>query len=145
MRVLVDTNIHLSAILAPPDKDTPIVQSLALANEERIVLLVAEETVMEFRSTISTKTWFVRTVTTTASDRFIARPTETAALLPALAYPPPHRCRDRRDDYLLEQAVRFEADVLLTGDDDLLSIEEPPPGLRILDARAFVDEFSEPE
>lgn len=34
----------------------------------------------------------------------------------------PHRCRDPKDDYLLELAVVSEADYLLTGDDDLLSM-----------------------
>lgn len=35
----------------------------------------------------------------------------------------PSRCRDPKDDYLLELAVISDADYLLTGDDDLLSMK----------------------
>ena len=35
-------------------------------------------------------------------------------------------------------------DVLVSGDDDLLSLGHPPAGLRIRDPRTFVDEVSMP-
>ena len=35
----------------------------------------------------------------------------------------PQRCRDSKDDYLLELAVVSDADYLITGDKDLLEIE----------------------
>ena len=35
----------------------------------------------------------------------------------------PNRCRDGKDDYLLELAIRSDADFLITGDADLLVIK----------------------
>ena len=36
----------------------------------------------------------------------------------------PSRCRDPKDDYLLELALVSDADFLITGDKDLLDIKE---------------------
>lgn len=36
----------------------------------------------------------------------------------------PARCRDPKDDYLLELALVSEADYLITGDKDLLTVEK---------------------
>jgi predicted nucleic acid-binding protein len=76
-------------------------------------------------------------------DELLERFRAFAVFLPGLAYPPPARCRDRKDDYLLEQALRFAAEVLVTGDDDLLALDGHVDGLRILRPRALLDEFTQ--
>ncbi len=48
--------------------------------------------------------------------------------------------RDPKDDYLLLMAKKGKADVLITGDDDLLSLKRYG-GTRIVSARDFTDEF----
>jgi putative PIN family toxin of toxin-antitoxin system len=53
--------------------------------------------------------------------------------------PLPRRvCRDRDDDKVLATAVAGEADIILTGDEDLLVLVEYQ-GIRILSPRQFVD------
>lgn len=47
-------------------------------------------------------------------------------------------CRDPKDDKFLELAVNGKADYLITGDDDLLTLN-PFRGIRILTAREFLD------
>lgn len=47
-------------------------------------------------------------------------------------------CRDRDDDKVLETAVAGRADVILTGDEDLLVLREYR-GIRILGPRDFVE------
>jgi putative PIN family toxin of toxin-antitoxin system len=49
-------------------------------------------------------------------------------------------CRDPDDDYLLALCKSAKADVLLTGDDDLLVLKKHGR-TRIMNARAFVKEF----
>ena len=49
----------------------------------------------------------------------------------------PSRCRDPKDDYLLELAMASEAEFLLTGDDDLLEMKQVG-FCRILTVRDFL-------
>jgi putative PIN family toxin of toxin-antitoxin system len=55
-------------------------------------------------------------------DILIAAVSRLGQVLPTIAGEIPHVARDRKDDYLLAQAERANADVILTGDDDLLSL-----------------------
>ncbi len=50
-------------------------------------------------------------------------------------------CRDPNDDMILECAVAANADVIISGDKDLLALDQYE-GIRILTPRAFLDEFS---
>lgn len=52
-------------------------------------------------------------------------------------------CRDPKDDMVLECAALANADVIVSGDKDLLAVGEYE-GIRILTPRAFLDEFSRP-
>lgn len=53
----------------------------------------------------------------------------------------PTRCRDPKDDYLLELAIQAKAIYLVSGDDDLLSIGEIE-GCRIMTFTQFINELS---
>lgn len=53
----------------------------------------------------------------------------------------PARCRDPKDDYLLELAVQSKAIYLVSGDEDLLSIGQVE-GCRIMTFAQFVAEWS---
>jgi putative PIN family toxin of toxin-antitoxin system len=48
-------------------------------------------------------------------------------------------CRDPRDDKFLELAVNGEADLIVTGDEDLLALH-PFRGVRIITPAAYVDQ-----
>jgi len=47
-------------------------------------------------------------------------------------------CRDPRDDKFLELAVEGEADIIITGDNDLLTLD-PFQGISILTPARFLD------
>jgi len=47
-------------------------------------------------------------------------------------------CRDPKDNTLLECCAEARADILITGDKDLLDIDKLPFRLRILTPRAFI-------
>jgi predicted nucleic acid-binding protein len=50
-------------------------------------------------------------------------------------------CRDPKDDMVLECAESSGADLIVTGDKDLLAVSEYK-GIRILTPRAFLDELA---
>jgi len=62
---------------------------------------------------------------------------ERATLVRPASLPHPV-CRDRDDDKVLATAVAGQADIIVTGDDDLLVLVEYQ-GIRILSPRQFVD------
>jgi len=62
---------------------------------------------------------------------------ERATLVRPITLPHPV-CRDRDDDKVLATAVAARADIILTGDDDLLVLANYQ-GIRILSPRQFVD------
>lgn len=62
-------------------------------------------------------------------------------LLPPLSAPSPVLTRDPKDDYLLAYAIRDRADVLVTGDEDLLALAPSIATPRIVDPGAFVREL----
>jgi uncharacterized protein len=136
-RALLDTNVLISLALAPRPGGT-IRNPVDAAVWRGVDLLVAQETVDELRSAVATKPSLRRRFSPDGINAFVTELGHLADLIPPLDRPAPARCRDPRDDYLLEQAIRFDADVLVTGDDDLLSLEHPPVGLRILDPRTFL-------
>jgi predicted nucleic acid-binding protein len=50
-----------------------------------------------------------------------------------------HACRDPDDNKFLETAINGEADCIVTGDTDLLTLD-PFHGMRVLTPRGFLEE-----
>lgn len=138
--VLVDANVLVSLALATHPSGT-IRQVFEQAGLSRYQLMVAEESLDEFRTVMTERPYLRRRYPPERIDPFLSAIALIAQVLPPLTEAPPARSRDPRDDYLLEQAIRSRANVLLTGDHDLLALPDPPPGLRILEPRTFLDEI----
>ena len=54
----------------------------------------------------------------------------------------PHVCRDANDDMILESAVVAGAELIVSGDKDLLAVKHYK-GIRVLTPKAFLNEYSE--
>jgi putative PIN family toxin of toxin-antitoxin system len=52
-------------------------------------------------------------------------------------------CRDPKDDMVFECAVKADAEIIISGDNDLLSVKTYR-GIQILTARQYLDRFSTP-
>lgn len=133
MRVVVDTNVFVSA--APKDQSLPSV-ALHLATQ-RAVLLKSAATEAQLLDVIArpylapliapaTLDWFRQLMAKATSVTIIERITA---------------CRDSTDDKFLELAVSGNADFILTGDADLLTLN-PFRGIRIVKPSAFVRDVS---
>lgn len=110
MRVILDTNIFVAALISPSGPPAAILQAFL---DERFTLVTCEPQLEEFRR-----------VTRDPELRKRVKPTEAGTLvneLRALALIPERlprieRSRDTHDDFLLGLAEAASADYLVTGD-----------------------------
>jgi uncharacterized protein len=123
MKVLIDTNVFLSYLLASGSPRTITTVVRTCLGHDEIELLVPPPQIQELADTVATKRYFRTRIPHDLIDnggsRFIQQLTLFAQLPPPLeeiaAY-----SRDVKDDYLVAYGVVNEADYLITGDADLL-------------------------
>lgn len=126
MRVCLDTNVLVAAFAARGL--CADVLRIVLAEHE---LVLGDVIVDEFRRVLSRKLRL-------PEDRVVAAESvfEGIERVPKPAAPSPIQIRDRSDRWILATAVAGKADVLVTGDDDLLAVAGQTD-LKILAPRAF--------
>jgi putative PIN family toxin of toxin-antitoxin system len=129
MRIAIDTNVFVSAIL----KEHSIPRSAIAHAAASDALLKSAETENELRSVISrgrirhgisddARAWLERTLA--AAESIFVTEHITA-------------CRDPKDDIFLELAINGHADVIVSGDADLLALH-PFRGIPIETPAAFL-------
>lgn len=122
MRVLLDTNIWLSYLLAPGSPRAITVVVTTCLSHDEIDVLVPPEQIDEFADKVAHKDYFRERIPHAAIETFTRQLKALASLVPPLddiaAY-----TRDPNDDYLIAYGVVNEADFLITGDDDLLALD----------------------
>jgi putative PIN family toxin of toxin-antitoxin system len=135
-RVVVDTNVLLSAALAPRSAPAALVDRVLLAGR----LVFSQTTFAEFETRIW-KPKFDRHLSVEIRRRLL-RDFNASALW----VEPTHEVasqafsRDRSDDPFIHAALAADARRLITGDDDLLRLH-PLGELQILTPRAALDEL----
>ena len=136
MRALLDANLLVSYLLAP-ERESPSHRIVRSAIRGEFTLLVPEALLEELVAAVARKPYLRERI----------RPEEMAALaevlkavaeiIPRITAPIPRVTRDPKDDYLIAYALVGRADYLVTGDKDLLVLEQVDD-LRILTPRAFL-------
>lgn len=127
MRVFLDTNV-LVAAFATRGLCADLLRAVLAEHE-----LLSSATVVEEL----TRTLVVKVRVPEATVREIAGFLRASAAFPdTAAGPPPVAVRDPDDAVILSEALVLRADVLVTGDRDLLEAGEIP-GISILDPRGF--------
>jgi uncharacterized protein len=114
-RVVVDTNVFVSGLLR--ESSTPG-QAAARARHNAIVL-VSQATMQELADVLA-ETKFDRYLTVEQRLQFIRLVASIAENVPIIH--PIRECRDPKDDKFLEVALNGRADVIITGDADLLAL-----------------------
>ena len=130
-RVVIDTNVFISGLLSgttPP--------ALCIEAVVRLGQLVASE---------ATLRELMQKLLSTKFDPYVSRPRREELLLRlaplveiAEIVQQVRACRDPRDDQFLEAAVNGRADVIITGDKDLLDLDTFR-GIAILTPSAYLD------
>jgi putative PIN family toxin of toxin-antitoxin system len=123
-RLVLDVNVVISAMLIVPSTASRVLEH-AIAHC-RVVL------------TNQTRRELVATVTSAKFDRYVPQEKRHAVLMrlesvidPVVVIQVVRACRDPHDDAVLEAALNGRADVIVTGDKDLLALN-PFRGIAIM-------------
>lgn len=129
MRIVVDTNVFVSAALK--DKSLPSI-ALHLATQ-RAVLLKSAATEAQLLDVIA-RPYLAPLIAPATLDWFrqLMAKAELVTITESIA-----ACRDSTDDKFLELAVSGHADIILSGDADLLVLN-PFRGIPIVNPATFV-------
>ena len=114
-RVVIDTNVFVSRLLRFESVPGQVVGK-ALRNA---AVLVSHETMTELAEVLA-QAKFDRYVVMKQRLQFIRLIAQTAEFVPIIH--PVHECRDPKDDKFLEVALNGRADLIITGDVDLLAL-----------------------
>ena len=126
MRVCLDTNVLIAAF-ATRGLCADVLRAVLTEHE----LVLGEVIVAGFRRVLKTKFKVPEDRISSAIAVF-----STVEIVPKPAEPSPLQVRDRTDRWVLATALAGQADILVTGDFDLLDVAEQAP-LPILAPRAF--------
>lgn len=135
-RVVLDTNALVSRLLLPRSVAARAVQ-LAMASHQ---VLMSDVTIMELAGVLS-RSKFDRYVTLEERKEFLRLLGRVVAIVPIIHVI--RACRDPRDDKFLELAVNGQADMIVTGDADLLALH-PFRDIPVIPPAAFLDDAALP-
>lgn len=129
-RVVVDTNVFVSRLL----RFDSVPGRAAEKAIHHATLLVSESTMTELAEVLA-QAKFDRYVTVEQRLQFIRLIAQTAEFVHVIH--PIRECRDSKDDKFLEVALNGQADVIVTGDTDLLGLH-PWRGIAVCSPVAYL-------
>jgi len=135
MRVLLDTNILISYLLVS-HPSSPISQIVKAGVLGKFDLLFPEELLNELARKVREKRYLSERITSAQFKELVDILSEVSETIPRITGQIPAVTRDPKDDYLLAYALVGQADYLVTGDDDLLSLGQVDD-VRIVTPRRF--------
>lgn len=122
MRVVVDSNVFVSALIAPKGTSGSLVRKLV--ESRRTVFLISRETMEELKRVLMyPKIAKLLKGSSTDVDSFISSIELIAEEVDAAFLVSDVECRDPDDIKFLSLAVAGQADFLVTGDEDLLILK----------------------
>ena len=130
MRCVVDTNVIVSASMILFSVPSQAVRKVLIED----ALLFSEGTLDELKDVLF-RSKFDRYVSREERALFLAQLRAAAEFVSIIQLV--RECRDPKDDKFLEVALNGRAEVILTGDIDLLAMN-PWRGIRILSPSAFL-------
>lgn len=133
MRVVIDTNVLVSAIIRPQSVTAQVLHRLRLRHYQ---LLASHATLDELVTTIYRPRLRVKYGLT----EDVLRPVLKLIYLRSIILQPQLKiaaCRDPKDDIYLEVATAGQADAIVTGDGDLLALH-PFRSIPIITPREFL-------
>ena len=114
-RTIVDTKVLVSRLLLPQS-----IPAQAVRKARRNGRLLVSETTMNELADVLARPRLDRYTSMPERKQFLRELGRTAEFVPVIRFV--HDCRDRKDDKFLEVALNGRADVIITGDADLLAL-----------------------
>lgn len=131
-RVVLDTNTLISGVLLSDSVPRQAVRK-AIAED---MLLMSEGSLFELADVLSRKK-FDRYLSIEDREEFVRLVLRVAEIVPIVRAV--HECRDETDNRILEVAVNGDAELIVSGDSDLL-ILNPFRGIAIINPGDYVQE-----
>ncbi len=122
MKALLDTNIFVSYLLGA-DARSPISIIVEAGVTGKFTMLLPEELMDELQKTLLKKSFLAASIPPRQLDEFLTILSDASEILPTLTEEIPLATRDPKDNYLFAYAVAYNADALVSGDKDLLSLK----------------------
>ena len=135
MLILLDSNVYVSAALTPRGPGDRIVA----AAEAGVVDLVASPRLLRELAAVLSRPRFRAHLSLSEVGLFVDRMEALAVVVPDPA-PAGRWVRDPTDDYLVELARAAGADLLVSGDKDLLAVD--PEVVKVVTPREAADGMS---
>ncbi len=135
LRVVVDTNTYISAMLFPGSTPSRAIDSVDRAG----TMLVSPELIQELKE-VARRPKFDKYVAKLKRLKFVANVVQRAELFEPTEII--NECRDPKDNKFLELAVSGNASHIITGDADLL-VMNPFRGFSIVSPQEFLASLSE--
>ena len=129
-RIVVDTNVFVSGLL----RQFSVPGQAAARARRNGIVLVSQATMAEL-SDVLAEAKFDRYVTVEQRVQFIRLVSNIAELVPIVRAV--RECRDPKDDRFLEVALNGRAELIVTGDTDLL-VRNPWRGIEILSPHDYM-------
>jgi putative PIN family toxin of toxin-antitoxin system len=130
--IVIDTNVYVSRLIREQSKPG---RAVARAWREGVTL-VSDATLEELRVVLRREK-FARYIPPGSVEPYLLQVREVALYM---SNPPTIRaCRDPKDDKFLEVAVDGRADLIVTGDNDLLALH-PFRGIAILTPAEYLEQ-----
>lgn len=124
VRVVADTNVLVSRLILPESLPAQVLRQVELNS----LLLFSESTMYELADVLSRQK-FDRYVSHEDRRGFVERLGKIVEFVPIIQFV--RECRDPKDHKFLEVALNGSADLIITGDADLLALH-PWRGMTIL-------------
>lgn len=139
LRVVVDTNVLVSGLFGI--KDSPSSKILKAYRNQKIILVISLEILEEIGDVINRQR-IVRLTKMTSKERtnFLDKLIERSDMVTVDQFLP-GTGRDRKDDKFLACALEAKVAYLVTGDEDLLVLNEYQ-GIKIVTPREFLEILS---
>jgi len=118
LRVVVDANVFISAVINPLEPPGRLVDS---ARRGQYVLVASPLLLAEVEEVLG-RDRLRRRLPPGAAERFLTELRALVELVPDARHPLSHVTRDPDDDYLLALAQEADVDCLVTGDADLTEL-----------------------
>lgn len=139
MRLLLDANILIRYLLHT-GADSPVTRIGESCMLGKATLVMPEALLEELTASVANKPYLNSRIQPDEFARIAAILHRIGETIPRIESPIPVVTRDPKDDYLLAYAVVGEADYLITGDNDLLVLQQVV-GVTICTPREFVDQW----
>lgn len=141
VKVFVDTNVLISYLLGW-GRHSAVSSALRAGIQGEFDLVISREILDELTRNISDKPYLRSRIPDSALATFLRLMANTSQILDAIDATGVNLSRDKADNFVLLQAIAADADVILTGDRDLLVLNAIGH-IRIVNPNDFLDMLSE--